>query len=191
MNRSSFFAITVFLLAHGVEAQELPPIPYYSWDACPFECCEYRDWKAEESINVLVNRDTDGRLAYKISKGEWVRAIGGVVITRRYGVSKVLKPFEAGYSADGKGPALRLKPGELLYTLHYEGEGQYLFWYKGKAYIDGVAGREPDKEPLDPELNTQTLSVPQYEWWVKIRNRRGQTGWSNAPEKFSNSDRCG
>lgn len=31
---------------------------------------------------------------------------------------------------------------------------------------------------------------PESVWWVKIRNNRGQTGWSNHPEAFGNMDAC-
>ena len=179
------------LIWQSAVAQDLPRLPYFSWSACPFECCTYRAWRAEQPINTFIKRDSKSAIAYKVKTREWVRAVDGVVITRRYGVSKVIKPVDVGYSKDGKGPLLHLEPGELVYSLHYEGEGQYLFWYKGKSYIDGVASRTPDSEPLDPELSFQTLSTPQYEWWVKIKNRQGQIGWTNTPESFSNSDRCG
>ena len=86
---------------------------------------------------------------------------------------------------------LQLQPGDVVYPLHYQGEGSYLFWYKGQVYSDEVSARKPDDDPPSPELNIQTIVVPTYIWWAKIRNKQGVVGWTNLPHKFSNVDACG
>jgi len=35
------------------------------------------------------------------------------------------------------------------------------------------------------------IEYPGTVWWVKIRNARGEIGWSNQPENFDNKDRFG
>ena len=37
----------------------------------------------------------------------------------------------------------------------------------------------------------KVLNGPVAVWWVKIRNRRGQVGWTKFPENFDNKDSCG
>jgi len=172
-------------------AQDAPRIPYYSWDACPFECCTYRRWKAEESVSAFARRDGKGQVAFQIKKGEWVSGVGGVVITYRAGVSKILKPIQVGYLKRGDKPVLRLKPGDTVYPLHHQGEGFSLFWYKGRVYSDEVSAHKPDADPPDPALNVQALVIPEYVWWAKVRNRHGAMGWTDQLGKFSNVDACG
>ena len=85
----------------------------------------------------------------------------------------------------------QLQAGELLYTLHYLGEGFDLFWYKGQVYSDQIASDKPDPDPPPPDLNVQVLSRPHYVWWAKVRHKDGRTGWTNEPHKFGNVDACG
>jgi len=170
---------------------EKPPLPYYDWKACPFECCTYRRWKAEKSVVAYKTRNQKAEVAFRVEKGEWVRGIDGVVITHRYGVTKVLKQMELGYTKRGDKPVLSLQPGELVYTLHYLGEGSELFWYKGQVYSDQISAGKPDPDPPPPELNVQVLSLPKYTWWAKITNKAGDVGWTNEAHKFGNVDACG
>jgi hypothetical protein len=184
--------------AIGAEADK-PPLPFESWGSCPFECCTYREWKATQAVTVYSERDTKGPTAFVVKKGEWVHGVDGVVVTYRAGVSKILKPMELGYpETDDKDPlplqpklALRLQAGDLLYPLHYTGEGSYLFWYKGKLYTDEVSAKNPDPDPPPPELNIQVVITPKYVWWARIRNKVGVTGWTTEVHKFSNVDACG
>jgi hypothetical protein len=178
----------------GAFASEKPPLPYYDWNACPFECCTYRAWRAKAPVKVYRTRTTKSESAFEVGKGEWVRALTGVVVTYRYGVTKVLKPITLGYRVtypvEGD-PQLSLQPGELLYTLHYLGEGFDLFWYRGKVYSDQIASHKPDPDPPSPELNLQVLSRPHDVWWAKVRRKDGSVGWTNEPHKFGNIDACG
>ena len=81
--------------------------------------------------------------------GEWVEGITGVVITSRPGISKVLSPMML-----GDNPSVRVSPGEVLYTLHYMGEGYDLFWFRGRTYSDQIAGDKPDPDPPPPAPGT-------------------------------------
>jgi hypothetical protein len=35
------------------------------------------------------------------------------------------------------------------------------------------------------------LSSPESIWWVKIKNKRGQVGWTKLNENFDDMDACG
>jgi len=116
--------------------------------------------------------------------GEWVEGITGVVITSRPGISKVLSPMML-----GDNPSVRVSPGEVLYTLHYMGEGYDLFWFRGRTYSDQIAGDKPDPDPPPQDLKIQIVSRPQYVWWAKIKNGKGQIGWTDQTHRFTHVDR--
>ena len=175
-----------------VESSEKPPLPYFDWGACPFECCTYRKWQVKDSVTIYKSRNQKAGVAFRLKQGEWVTGVTGVVVTKQFGISKILKPLEIGYPLK-KGadkPVLSLKPGEFFYPLHYLGEGFDLFWYKGNIYSDQISGREPDPEPPPPELNVQVVSLPKTVWWVKIRNKAGLFGWTDEVNKFDHQDAC-
>jgi hypothetical protein len=162
MNRDALLFVALMWVLPLSAADDKPRLPYYDWDACPFECCTYQKWEAKEAVDVFAKRSTKSAVVFRVKKGEWVQGVTGVVITYRAGLSKVLKPVEVGFAKDGDKPLLSLKPGELLYPLHYEGEGSSLFWYNGHVYSDGIGGFKKDEDPVPPDLDIQTLEVPEY-----------------------------
>ena len=59
--------------------------------------------------------------------------------------------------------------------LHSAGKGTYKVSARG-AVVDtalDVAGRD-----------LAVLSEPRTVWWVQVRNRRGEVGWTSQPEAF-------
>ena len=170
----------------GAVSSRMLPIPYYDWNACPFECCTYREWEATDALAAHSQRTDDSPVAFSIRKSEKIRALTGVVITTHAGMVKLLAPSKLGYSRTNASqePELDLKAGNMIYTLHYEGEGSYLFWYMGKTYSSGA------DDTIDGG-DYKVVSQPTYVWWVKIRNKDGKTGWTKATDKFTNSDACG
>lgn len=187
----SLFAALTALPAFG---QERPPLPYIDQGACPFECCTYRLWRAKKVVVAYAEPKKGASVAFTIKNGQQVTAETGFVVTSKAGITKVLKPIKLGYDKDSKSsapkPLLDLKPGELLYTLHYLGEGFDLFWYKGRVYSDQISSDKVDPDPPAPELNLQALSLPEADWWVKVRTKEGRIGWIKNPPYFENSDAC-
>ena len=178
-------------LSLGAPTADKPPMPYNDWGACPFECCTYRDWVANAPITAFKSRDEKGAIAFQIEIGERINAITGVVVTRKPGITEIRKADKYGYLPDGKEPVLSLEPGEVVYTLHYVGEGYDLFWYKGKVYTDQISVSD---NALGNVPNSDTVKIrsrPVYDWWAKIRNRSGQIGWTRKTNKFDNQDACG
>lgn len=171
-------------------AQQLPKLPYADWGSCTFECCTYGDWRATKSIVAHQQADSHSPVVFKVKSGQSVRAITGVVITTQYGVTKILKSMKIGYVPKGQSPELSLNAGDLVYTLHYQGEASDLFWYEGKTYSDQID--VPDDAFGNPP-NASTLKVlsrPKYEWWVKLRNSDGKIGWTKETQNFSGVDAC-
>lgn len=176
----------VGLLAVDLRAQTKPPEPFVDMGACPFEGCVYRDWVAMEVVPARTARRSNARIAFTVKKGERVKALTGVVITTKAGRVQFPKPMDL-QSNTGK---LHVKPHETLFLLTYQGEGFMKVWLNGKVY-DGVEVTSFYDEicKADPHrCGATNFEEPQCVWWVKIRNRRGQVGWTNEASKFDNKD---
>lgn len=155
-----------------------PPTSYEDYGACPFECCTYRRWSVNANMLLYKQRSTSSGVAFRVSKGDHVIGLTGVVVTVKPGEAVVKKAVTMG---TGKQKA-RLKPGDVLYLLHYEGEGIYKIWFRGRIYEDEVETREE---------SIHLVRKPDYVWWVKVKNRSGQVGWSKENKNFGDMDACG
>ena len=166
--------LVIFAVAHPASGQRsaTPPIPYQDYGVCPFECCVYREWIATKPTILRSDKRNNASAVFTARKGERVTAITGVVVTTRAGVIRMLKR-DTMHGTD-------IRAGDLLYLLTYTGEGFYKAWYKGRILDFGVWDNSSAK----------LLSKPQSIWWLKIRNRKGQIGWSNQPDNFDNKDSC-
>lgn len=183
-------SIALLFSCWQARAQEKPPLPFTDVGSCPFECCTYGDWSATKAAYVHQRASVYSPITFQIAQGQTVHAITGVVVTTQYGITKVLKPLRIGYKHGGKSPELSLKAGDVLYTLHYSGEANDLFWYDGKTYTDqidvpaGAFGSPPNASTV------QVLSRPKYEWWVKVRDAKNRIGWTKDTQSFSGADAC-
>src|SRR5438034_1651310 len=65
-----------------------PRMPYVDWGACPFEGCVYREWIAERTATVRTARRRDAPVAFRLSPGDKVVALTGVVITTEPGIAE-------------------------------------------------------------------------------------------------------
>src|SRR3989304_6296377 len=184
LNTTIIIALSTSLTA-AQNVPDKPILPYYDWGACPFECCTYKEWAAIRNLNIYKRRSGKSPISFRIKKGQSVRGLTGVVITTKYGITKIIKPIQIGYTPDSKSPELSLQPDEVVYTLHYQGEADDLFWYKGKVYSDQISvpddawGTPPNSQAL------QIVSRPKYEWWVIIQDKDGNIGWTKETDAFA------
>lgn len=160
-----------------------PPSPYVDSGACPFECCQYGDWRARSNIRAHARRDQHSRTIFTIRKGEKVRAITGAVVTEKPGRIRILEPMVVGAKY-----RFALHRGDIIFTLHYLGEGTELFWYQGRVdecelHIAPFVskGQQPKMQLLEQETTA---------WWIKVRNAAGKVGWINESD-FDGMDGCG
>lgn len=170
----ALFGLGILLVLSSKTFAQSLKLPYKDIGACPFECCTYRQWTATKNLILYKKMSESSPVAFKIKKGEKVRGMTGVVITTIAGKAEVLKnqPLQSS--------KVQLKKGDTIFLLTYLGEGFYRFWYKGKFFEDdGYAN------------GIKILSQPKSVWWVKIKNRRGQIGWTKDSEHFDNQDQCG
>jgi hypothetical protein len=181
-------ALLVSLGALGVKAQApvMPPVPFEDVGACPFEGCVYREWKARTTVQVRAARRADAPVVFRLRAGETVTAVTGVVVTLRAGRVRFDVPKRL-TTSDGP---IELLPEHTLYLLTYRGEGFAKVWFNGRVYkdvdvssvINGACERDPSR------CSGRVVEPSRTEWWVQVRNKVGQVGWTREPDKFDGKD---
>ena len=167
-------AVHVVLFA----AEELK-LPFEDNGACPFECCTYKKWTVAKDTDAFETHEDNSKLVFKMKKGEEVEGLTGIVITMKPGAAAIKKTISL-----GQDESVTILAGENIALLHYEGEGFSKFWYKGKTYSDEIPFPGEETESI------KTLSEPETVWWVKIKNSKGETGWSHETDHFDHMDSC-
>ena len=178
------FAVRVMAQAPGP-----PPVPFEDVGACPFEGCVYREWKARTGVQVRATRRAGAPVAFQLRAGETVTALTGVVVTVRAGRVRFDVPQRL-MTSDGP---IDVLPGQTLYLLTYQGEGFTKVWFNGKVYTDvdassflnGACAVAPTRCP------GRVVESSRTEWWVQVRNKAGQVGWTREPDKFDGKDALG
>ncbi len=160
-------------LSNQTPRGQQPPIPYEDHGACPFECCTYRRWTVKTRTLVRQDRNASSPISFTLQRGERVTGMTGVVITTQPGLARALKPASIG--------RLQVRQGEIVYLLTYAGEGSYKVWYRGKVEEIAIEGDDVFTLIREP------LSI----WWVKVKNSKGQIGWTNQTSNFDEMDACG
>jgi hypothetical protein len=148
-----------------------PPLPYKDAGACPFEGCVYRDWTVNRDTPLRRSPDRSAAVQWTVRKGETVRAETGFVLTLKPGRARVVRKVRVGQRTAA--------PGQVVYLLHYVGEGHFLVWLEGSTE-NLPAGAKDDPLVL--------IRQPEARWWVRIRCRNGRSGWTDQPESFGNKD---
>jgi hypothetical protein len=155
---------TVLQVTNSAAGQQAPPHVFVDAGACPFECCTYRKWTTKESTEVF-DRPKGTKLIATLSKGDVVQGLTGQVIS---------VPIAA--KAERDIPETPIKSGDMFYVLHYEGEGYWKVWFRGRI----------------THVHQSIMDVPQpkAEWWVKIRDSHGTIGWALSHHNFEHQDAC-
>lgn len=177
-----YVRIAVFLcllFSYRTVTAEEPPVNYEDPGVCPFECCEYRNWTANADTEIYKGRDSTSEVIFHVSKSEVIRGLTGIVITITPGKAIVKKAITL-----GQDDQVNAKAGDVLYLLHYEGEGIVKFWLHGKVYSDEL----PFVGDSDDHIETQ--SEPKTVWWVQVKNKKGQIGWTKETDHFDHMDSC-
>lgn len=181
---SMLLLLLICLFFNNYAFAQVPKVPYKDVGACPFECCIYRQWTAKKETILYKQMSEKSPIAFRVKRREKVTGVTGVVITNKAGTVKVLNDYTAKELSTDYTKAeneISIKSGEVFYVLTSVGEGFYQLWYKGKFFQDEIYNEE----------NMKVLTEPEADWWVKIKNRKGQIGWTKLPENFDNKDGCG
>jgi hypothetical protein len=170
--------------SHPAFAQ--PPMPIIT-GGCPMEYCSLGEWQATRATPVLREPRTDADTAFLLIPGDSVVALSnrqqisrpGIVVFRRTHAFRVLDRKINDFVQ------LTVPAGDTVYVTAISSEmtDSYL-WYRGvscpnSSGLDVYSERRAtDEQPYD------VLSLPTSEWWVDVRDRRGQVGWVLNPWHF-------
>ena len=156
-------------------------LPYYDWNACPFECCTYRTWTANAAVKVLRERRANSSVAVELRPGQSVQAFTGVVVTTRAGEMRAVREGSVGESK------FRVGAGDVIRILRPEGEGFWKIWFNGKTDTEELL----NLHDLPRDSILRVVSAPEITWWVKVRTNDGRVGWTTAIDQFDGKDGCG
>jgi hypothetical protein len=152
-----------------------PGFPREDHGAYPFECRQYGGWTGRAPTLARVQPDRRGAEAFRIGRGEVVDALTGVVVTVRPGRARATSALHL----DG----VTVEAGQEVLVLRPVGEGVFKIW---------VANRALDARLLPAkDASLRLLSQPKIVWWVQVRNRLGQIGWTDQADRFDGTDACG
>lgn len=173
-------------------AQTRPPLPYEDPGACPFECCTYREWVTNKLTAIHKNRSNNSPVVFTVAPREWVEGLTGVVVTTSPGQIRIVRPITIQYwERSNTSKKIQARPGDVVYFLTYQGEGSFKAWFKGKLLTSVNVTELMEQNQRGSAGGGSNLPKPKSTWWVKIKNRQGQTGWTDQAGNFDNKDACG
>ncbi len=175
------------------QSSERPSVPYIVQNACPFECCTYRDWQAYAAIPVHVKPARSAPVRFHLRNLEHMKGDSGNVIVSRLGVVVARAPFGIG-GYDEKGTVIPVPRGDTVYVLSYTGEGVWNTWYRGRVQATDQNWDEPGQTYLPGVKRSPARMVqkPKSEWWAHVTRKSGAKGWILMDlDKVGNVDACG
>lgn len=167
---SSVFCQAVQQGAAASKAMPEPTLPFYDWKACPFEGCVYRQWTARKPVAVYDTWKAKRRPVARISVGDRVIGLTGVVITYKPGIVRMERDL----------PSQGLRRGDTILTYAYRGEGSSAVWFKGRYYpwFDISFAKWPDGTGCGGAHCAATyIDLGKKVWWAEVKLKSGQTGW--------------
>lgn len=163
-------------------AQAAPTLPFFDWNACPFEGCTYGEWTAAAAVEVFDTWKPNRERIATLPTGAVVKGVSGVVITYKPGVIRM--------NADL--PEDDLHRADTILTYTYRGEGFSAAWFKGRFYrdYDITFAKWPDGSGcLGIDCAGTYVELGEKVWWAKVKMSSGVVGWVNMNEsKFGGVD---
>ena len=159
--------------------ERLPDTVFVRRDACPFECCMYREWTARTAIAARAQPRDSALAGFTLQPGETFTAdSGNVYVTSAQLVIVNDSVGDAHYWS--------FAPGDTLVVLDYTGEGYYHVWHDGAVKpAQGFWGGE--------SAAADTIGGWKTEWWIHATRATGESGWffADNSNRFDNADACG
>jgi hypothetical protein len=147
-----------------------PKLPYLDRGACPFEGCAYREWTATKIVVVYDTWENRRKPIARLSVGEKITGITGVVITFRPGVIRMERDL----------PQQGLRSGDTVLVYTNLGEGLAKVWFKGSFYseFDITFAAWPDRAACGGAKCTAAFTdVGKSAWWAQVKLSSGRMGW--------------
>jgi hypothetical protein len=76
--RSIILSALLFIPATSIAQSKRPDLPFFDWNACPFEGCTYRQWTAQKAVVVYDTWKQGRRATGRVATGDKVVATTGV-----------------------------------------------------------------------------------------------------------------
>jgi hypothetical protein len=157
------------------KAMPAPKLPFLDWKACPFEGCAYREWTARKPVVVYDTWEQKRRPVARLSAGDVVTGVTGVVITFKPGVIRMDRDLAAE----------KLKRGDTILTYTYRGEGVSAVWFNGRYYSEFEISfaKWPDGSGCGGAHCAATyVALGNKIWWAQVKLKSGSAGWVNMNE---------
>lgn len=113
----------------------------------------------------MVDEPGGKRTVASLHKGDVVDGLTGEVIS-----------IPVATKASRDIPDTPIKGGDTYYVLHYDGEGYWRIWFKGRL--------------TQVHDSVEKVPHPKGDWWVKLRDSRGTVGWAVSDGNFGHQDAC-
>jgi len=84
---------------------------------------------------------------------------------------------------------MTVKAGDIVYLLTPRGESQYVGWYNGELVeldlwkFDRGLANQPS--PCGSDCDGAIFDRGESQWWVRIRNSKGQIGWTDRTQDLA------
>jgi hypothetical protein len=186
MYRSAFLIVSALLsllpTMHAAQSKR-PDLPFFDWNACPFEGCVYRQWTARKPVVVYDTWKRTRQPLTSLAAGDKALAVTGVVITFKPGVIRMDRDHTVTqWPTYGDRITYTLKRGDIILTYAYRGEGSWAVWFNG-TYLPSFEippARRLDGQDCRPiECAATYTDLGKKEWWAKVKLKSGRTGWIN------------
>ncbi len=158
--------------SQSYSVQPAPTLPFFDWNACPFEGCTYRQWTAEEAVDVFDTWEPSRKRIATLPAKAVVIGVSGLVITYKPGVIRLNRDM----------PQDDLWRGDTILTYTYRGEGFSAVWFKGRFYssYDITFAKWPDGSGcLGSDCAGTYVDLGEKVWWAKVKLGSGAVGWVN------------
>jgi hypothetical protein len=181
-------ALLTLLLQATAHTPAQPPLPSYARHVtCWCEKCDLEDasgrWTAARELTAYGKQGVPSTKLFSVARGEKVTVLDCVVVTDRADRVRVLQPMTL------LGEDAPLRPGDVFWIVHIFGEGGATVWHDGRMFESSIDDSQAcgDRRPKCSGLKEQRAT---RQWWVNVRNARGQIGWVRADWNFV-GDTCG
>lgn len=151
--------------------QPAPALPFFDWNACPFEGCTYGKWTADARIDVFDTWKPNRKRVATLLPKTVVTGLSGVAITYKPGVIRLNRDI----------PQDGLRRGDTILTYTYRGEGFSAVWFKGRFYreYDISFAKWPDGTGCRTDCAATYVDLGRKSWWAKVKMGSGAVGWIN------------
>ena len=156
-----------------------PSLPKVDLNSCPFEGCQFGNWRATASVIVYSNWNSARKPVATLAKGDEVTALTGV--------SLILQPGKGTFERDV--PAYGARKDDTAYFYRNCGEGAVDMWVRGRFFACAEASFSwPDDEGCLKNCDGRGLSHTRSQWWAQVRLKDGRTGWVLVKSNFDGTD---